>query len=136
MKIIHALSLSLLVMWSTSAWSGNDIPAEAQKILDAANFPIYPGAVYCIGDPTLGIRFASSDPVESVRKWYQSKFPEWASYEEYGGWILHPGPADAPMSVIFSGKQVSVATHDSLPQWHGLSEDMTTEIVIALPSSE
>jgi hypothetical protein len=136
MKIWRSVLLTALMLWSIVGWSGNDIPAAAQKIIDAVNFPIYPDAVYCTGDPSMGMRLASSDSVEKVREWYRAQFPDWSVYEEYGGWILHPGPADAPMPVVMSGYQVSITQNPALPEWHGLSADMTTEILIALVKHE
>ena len=136
MKIWRSVLLTTLVLWSIAGWSGNDIPAAAQKVIDAAGFPIYPDASYCTGDPSMGMRLASSDSVEKVREWYRAQFPDWSVYEEYGGWILHPGPADAPMPVVMSGYQVSISENAALPEWHGLSADMTTEILIALVNYE
>lgn len=132
MKTWRAFAIAVLAFWSIAGWSANDIPAEAQETIDATGFPIYPDASYCTGDPSMGMRLASSDSVEKVREWYRAQFPEWSVYDKYGGWILHPGPADAPMPVVMSGNQVSITQNPALPEWHGLSPDMTTEILIAV----
>lgn len=132
MKLWRATAISVFMLWSVGAWAGDDIPADYQAAIDTANVPAYPGSVFCTGDPASGMRLATSDSVETVRKWYRSQLPDWNIYEGYGGWILYAGPADAGMTDIFSSFQVSITENPELPNWHDLSSDMSTEIVIAL----
>ena len=136
MKIWRAIALTVLLLWGVGGWAGEDIPADFQAAIDAAKIPAYPGAIFCAGDPAMGMRLATSDSVEAVRKWYRDQLPQWNTYEEYGGWILYAGAADADMAEIFSSFQVSISEHPELPQWHDLPSDMTTEIVIALSVAE
>jgi hypothetical protein len=136
MKTWRAIALTALLLWSVGGWASEDIPADFQAAIDAAGVPAYPGAKFCTGNPAMGMRLATSDSVETVRQWYRDQLPEWNTYEEYGGWILYAGTADAGMAEIFGSFQVSINEHPELPQWHDLPSDMTTEIVIALPVAE
>ena len=132
MKIWHTIAASVFMLWSVAALAGDNIPADNQATLDAAKVPAYPGATFCTGSPTTCMRLATSDSVEKVRQWYRDQLPNWNTYKEYGGWILYAGSKGAKVEDIFSSFQVSVAENPELPNWHGLSSDMTTEILIAL----
>lgn len=132
MKTWRTIAVTAGLLWSLGVWAGDEIPANYQAAIDAANVPAYPGAVFCTGDPASGMRLATSDSVETVRNWYRAQLPDWNTYEGYGSWILYAGPADASMTVVFSNYQVSVKENAEIPNWHGLPADMTTEIVIAL----
>ena len=135
MRIWRGVALSLLLFMSSSAWSGNDIPVEAQKILDAANFPIYPGAVYCIGDAQSGIRLATDDDLETVKQWYRDKLPDWSLMTDWGLWVLHDGGPIKSGADLMSDSltSISIGEQPMIPGWYGLDEDMTTEILLKVP---
>ena len=132
MKIWRTIAITVFMLWGVAGWAGDDIPADYQAAIDTAKVPAYPGATFCTGGPATGMRLATSDSVETVRKWYRDQLPEWNTYEGWGGWILYAGPAGAGTGDIFTSFQVSIAENPELPNWHGLSSDMTTEILIAL----
>ena len=127
--VLLMLILGLLV----SPALGGDIPSKVEKAIKAKNFPAYPGSEYCTGPINMGARFASSDPVDKVRKWYQGKLPDWSVMDQYGTWTLHEGAADASVAEVMTGKQITIMKNDALPSWHDLSPDTTTEIIGAFP---
>jgi len=109
------------------------MPAPVSASFEQAGVPVYPGAVYCLGDTRIGVRLASSDSPEKVRAWYREQLPQWQVFEQFGMWVLHPGKSKPSMSDLMEGNQVSVNENPQIPAWHGLDADMTTEIMVALP---
>ena len=110
-----------------------DIPDQVKAQLESKNIPLYPGAVYCAGEASMGARFASDESPEKVREWYKAKFPKWSVLDEYGSWTLYDGPPEAGFGIIMSAKRFDIKANEQLPSWHSLSSNMTTEILIAFP---
>ena len=106
------------------------LPDQDAKLIKSAGIPLYSKADFVYGNSSVGFRFATSEPVESVRTWYRKRLPSWPVYNEYGGWILYNGKAGLGMGEIMGKPQVSVQKNDKLPEWHALDKKMTTEIVI------
>ncbi|KPJ97511.1 MAG: hypothetical protein AMJ60_11000 [Desulfobacterales bacterium SG8_35] len=121
------------------AYDGFVIPAAASlpdqdaKLIKSAGIPLYSKADFVYGNSSVGFRFASSEPVETVKTWYRKQLPSWPVYNEYGGWILYNGKAGSGMGEIMAKPQVSVQENEKLPEWHDLDKKMTTEIVIMVP---
>ena len=110
-----------------------DIPAKVSSQLEAKDIPIFPEAVYCMGEARVGIRFASDEDPEKVRTWYKNQYPKWSIMDKYGSWTLYDGPPGASMAKLMSAKRIEIKANEQLPSWHSLSSDMTTEILIAFP---
>jgi len=123
----------LILLWSVVPSIGANIPPDVANDLMAKNFPSYPQSIYCIGTLEMGVRFASNKAPEIVRIWYQDKLPDWSVMDTYGTWVLYDGPADASPPAVMSRKQITIMKNENLPSWHGLSADMTTEIMMAFP---
>ncbi|UCF31137.1 MAG: hypothetical protein JSV26_01545 [bacterium] len=130
-KALVVILLGLLT-WAVPILAA-DIPAGVKADLDGAGIEVYPGAVYCIGSADMGVRFATKDSPEAVREWFRKKYPGWSVREEFGMWTLYDGPPGKDFGDIVSFSNVNVQTNKQLPGWHSLPEDMTTEILIALP---
>jgi hypothetical protein len=47
---------------------GGSTPDDIKAVLANAKVPIYPGAVFCVGSTSAGLRFAARDSVEKVRQ--------------------------------------------------------------------
>ncbi len=113
-----------------------DLTARDVKILKEAGIPLYDEAEFLnggLGDEVVGARFASSASVNDVRDFYQKKFPSWALYAEYGGWILYDGKPGKSPAAAMGKKQIAVAYNKNLPAWFGVPKDQTTEILIVVP---
>lgn len=113
---------------------GGALPDDLKAILAKAKVPIYPGSVFCIGSTSAGIRFATSDSVDKVRKWYRSQRSQWALIDEpkYQIWVLYEGAPGIGMMEWLNYNMAAVNENKELPGWHGLSKDMTTEIVLGV----
>ena len=105
---------------------------QDEKLIKNAGIPLYSKARFVYGNSSVGYRFASSQPIETVRTWYINKLSSWPVYEdEYGSWIIYKGKPGADMGELIMQKtQVSVQKNDKLPEWHSLDKKMTTEILI------
>ena len=105
---------------------------QDEKLIKNAGIPLYSKARFVYGNSSVGYRFASSQPIETVRTWYINKLPTWPVYEDkYGSWIIYNGEPGADMGELIMQKtQVSVQKNDELPEWHSLDKEMTTEILI------
>ena len=105
---------------------------QDEKLLKNAGIPLYSKARFVYGNSSVGYRFASSQPIETVRTWYKKKLSSWPVYEDnYGSWIIYKGEPGANMGeLIMQKNQVSVQKNDKLPEWHSLDKKMTTEILI------
>jgi len=125
------LALSLLV--STGVAVAADLPSADANVIKSAGIPVYDQAVFVIGNQDVGYRFATSQPPEAVRQWYQKKLSDWSLFDQYGSWILYKGKKGAGMSQIMASRQVAVSTNEKMIDWHKLKKDMTTEIVIMVP---
>lgn len=113
-----------------------EIPAEAAAAMEATGVLMYPGAVYCLGDAESGMRMAAGDDPLKVRAWYREKLPEWSLYhgESTGLWIIYDGPAGLTgYPDIVVRNNISIQANKELPAWYGLNDNMTTEIIMALP---
>ncbi len=111
-----------------------DIPAKVTSQLEAKGIPIFPGAIYCTGEASTGVRFASDKDPEKIREWYVAKYPKWSIMDKYGSWTLYDGPPGVGMAKVLAAKgMIEIKANEQLPSWHSLSSDMTTEILIAFP---
>jgi len=129
---VRFLASTLVLVIAGVAWGGGAIPEASRATMEKAGVPVYPGAVYCIGDASVGIRLATSDSEDEVRAWYVEQLSGWTLFEDFGSWMLADSPAGASMSERMEGSVVVVDTNAQLPEWHGLDADMTTQIVISL----
>lgn len=132
-KKIMVLMLSIMLISVMSAFGRIEMPPEVKETMGKAGFPLYPGAVFCLGDASTGMRFATKDNPETVRQWYINKLPEWSKNTKYGNWILYEGPSGVGMSEVMRYNLVDIHENQELPSWHSLPENMTTEILITLP---
>ena len=112
--------------------TATSLPDQYEGQIKKAGIPSYSKARFVYGNPSVGYRYASSEPVENVRKWYRKKLPSWSVYEdEFASWIIYKGKPGVGMSQLMMQKdQVSVQKNAKLPEWHSLDKDMTTEILI------
>jgi hypothetical protein len=112
--------------------TASSLPDQHEKQIKSAGVPIYSKARFVYGNPSVGYRFASSEPVEKVRDWYRNKLSSWPVYEDrFGSWIIYKGKPGANMSqLVLQKTQVSIQKNDKLPEWHSLDKYMTTEIVV------
>ena len=112
--------------------TATSLPDQDENLIKNAGIPLYSKARFVYGNPSVGYRYASKEPVEKVRKWYSKKLPSWPVYkDEFGAWIIYKGEPGAKMAQLLMQKnQVSVQKNDKLPEWHALDKDMTTEILI------
>ena len=117
-----------------AAAQGGSTPDDIKAVLANAGVPIYPGAVFCVGSTSAGLRFAARDSVEKVRQWYRTQRPEWALIDEpqYQIWVLYEGPPGIGMMAWMEYNMAQVGENKNLPEWHGLAENMTTEIVLGV----
>lgn len=131
-SLLPALSF---LLFSLGISAENTLPEQDKKIMEQAGVPFYPEMQYVNGafQGMVGVRFASSDDVEDVRKWYSDKFPDWAVNDQYGSWVLYNGEPGAGLGEYMMKNQVMIVTNQNLKEWFGLPADITTEIVIALP---
>ncbi len=136
-KVVRSiLTGCLLLVFSAGIALAADLPAKDVKILNEASIPLYKGAEFTnggLGDEVMGARFASSAPVEDVRKFYREKFPGWALNDQYGSWILYNGEPGGGPAAYMGKQQISVRVEKNLPDWFGLGKNMTTEIMIVVP---
>ena len=105
------------------------------KLLKESGIMLYKGAQFIdggLGDDLVGARFATSAAVDDVRTFYREAFPDWALQSEYG-WTLYDGKPSKSPAAFIGKKSVTVQENKNLPQWFGLSQDMTTEIMIVVP---
>ncbi len=125
----------LLLMFSAGIALAADLPSRDAKILKEAGIPVYKDAEYTNGalGGAMGVRFASSAPVEEVRAFYRKKFPGWALNTEYGAWILFKGKPGGGPAAYMDKQQVMVVNNENLPTWFGLNKSKTTEIIIVVP---
>ena len=112
-----------------------ELSASHTKLLKELGIPLYEDTQFInggLGDDVVGACFATSAAVDNVRKFYREAFPGWALQSEYG-WTLYDGnPSKSPAAFI-GKKSVTVQENKNLPEWFGLSPDMTTKIMIVVP---
>jgi len=130
-----AITCILALAFSAGIALAVDLPARDAKILKEAGIPVYQGAEYTNGalGGEMGVRFASSAPVEEVRAFYREKFPTWALNAEYGAWILYNGKPGGGPAGYMGKQQVMVVNNKNLPSWFGVDKSKTTEIIIVVP---
>ena len=105
------------------------------KLLKESGIPLYKGTQFInggLGDDVVGARFATSASVDDVRTFYREAFPDWALQSEYG-WTLYDGKPSKSPAAFIGKKSVTVQENKNLPDWFGLSKNMTTEIMIVVP---
>ena len=136
MKLTLTMLMVFFILVSGSALLGEELKPETAKAMEAAGFTPYPGSVFCTGMIEQGMRFASSDSPEDVREWFVESLAGWnlQDIENLGLWSLYDGPAEINSTgQIFAFNNVTVKKNADLPEWHNLSDNMTTEILVALP---
>jgi hypothetical protein len=133
MKTRLFASTMLLFIWG-AALAGGDIPVATRADLEATGVPVYPGAVYCIGNAEAGIRLATNEPRDTVRAWYAEQLPGWTVFEDFGMWMMADSPPGSSFPERVESNNLIVDTNDQIPEWHDLAADMTTQIVIVLPT--
>ena len=105
------------------------------KLLKESGIPLYKDTQFIdggLGDDVVGARFATSAAVDDVRTFYREAFPGWALQSEYG-WTLYDGKPSKSPAAFIGKKSVTVQENKNLPEWFGLPQDMTTEIMIVVP---
>jgi len=105
------------------------------KLLKESGIPLYKGTQFInggLGDDVVGARFATSAAVDDVRTFYREAFPGWALQSEYG-WTLYDGKPSKSPAAFIGKKSVTVQENKNFPEWFGLPQDMTTEIMIVVP---
>ena len=105
------------------------------KLLKESGIPLYKGTQFInggLGDDVVGARFATGAAVDDVRTFYRDAFPGWALQSEYG-WTLYDGKPSKSLAAFIGKKSVTVQENKNLPEWFGLLQDMTTEIMIVVP---
>ena len=105
------------------------------KLLKESGIPLYKGTQFIdggLGDDVVGARFATSTAVDDVRTFYREAFPDWALQSEYG-WTLYDGKQSKSPAAFIGKKSVTVQENKNFPEWFGLPQDMTTEIMIVVP---
>jgi hypothetical protein len=132
-KIIAAMLVTVFIMSATSVFGSNSMPENTKAALDKVGVAVYPSAVYCAGDPVIGVRLATSDNLEKVRAWYKEKLPDWTVFDKFGIWALVDKPSVETMVDLMESNNLVVTENQELPTWHKLPANMTTEIVVALP---
>lgn len=105
------------------------------KLLKESGIPLYKDTQFInggLGDDVVGARFATSAAVDDVRAFYREVFPGWALQSGYG-WTLYDGKPSKSPAAFVGKKSITVQENKNLPEWFGLSRDMTTEIMIVVP---
>ena len=67
LNILLASALLLAAVAGSATSNAAEIPAEVAAAMKAAGVPMYPGAVYCLGDVETGMRIAAGDDPNTVR---------------------------------------------------------------------
>ena len=135
-KILHISISSLALLISSVVVLAADLPAKDTTILKEEGIPVYAGAEYVngrLGESMQGLRLVSPADLEEVRAFYRSELPSWALNAEYGSWILYNGEAGTGPAAYMGKQQVMVVENKMLPEWFGLDESKTIEIVIVVP---
>ncbi len=122
-----------MLMSTFPAFGNPTMPPDVKKAIEQSGFPIYPGAIYCMGAPKSGVRFATKDSPDAVRKWYVEHLPKWSVMDEFGLWMLYEGPPGKGMEAM-AHTNVVVQKNEKLPSWHSLPKDTTTEILVIFPN--
>jgi hypothetical protein len=105
------------------------------KLLKESGIPVYKDTQFInggLGDDVVGARYATSAAVDDVRAFYREAFPDWALQSDYG-WTLYDGKPSKSPAAFIGKKSVTVQENKNLPEWFGLPQDMTTEIMIVVP---
>ena len=134
-RLLEILLAGILLLVG-AAGNAAEVPAEVAAAMEAAGVPMYPGAVYCVGDVETGMRIAAGNDPQAVRTWYRDNLQGWSLYhnEEIGIWTLYDGPEGLTgYGDIMVLNNISILANENLPAWHGLENNMTTEITMALP---
>jgi len=132
-NIIAAMLLAIFIMFATPVLGADSMPANTKAAFDKVGVAVYPSAVYCTGDPVIGVRLATSDSPEKVRTWYKEKLSSWTIFDKFGIWALVDRPGVDTMVDLMKSNNLVVTENLDLPAWHKLPANMTTEIVVALP---
>ena len=132
-QVISTMLITLLIMFAAPLLGAETLPVNTRAAFDKVGVAVYPGSVYCTGDPDMGVRLATSDSPEKVREWYREKLSDWSVFDKFGMWALVEGTDVESMVDLMKNNYLIVNENSELPGWHGLPANMTTEIVIALP---
>jgi len=130
---IAPMLLTIFIMFAAPVLGAETIPANTKAAFDKVGVAVYPGAVYCTGDPDTGVRLATKDGPDKVRAWYKEKLPGWTVFDKFGMWALVDSPGVDSMVDLMKSNNLVVTENSELPGWHKLPANMTTEIVVALP---
>ena len=134
MKKIMITMLGCLFLLSGVAVAA-ELSDSHTKLLNESGIPLYRGAQFInggLGDDVVGARFATSAAVDDVRTFYREAFPGWALQSEFG-WTLYDGKPSMSPAAFIGKKSVTVQENKNFPEWFGLPQDMTTEIMIVVP---
>jgi hypothetical protein len=132
-KIIASILLTIFIMSATLVFGSDSMPENTKAAFDKVGVAVYPSAVYCTGDPAIGVRLATSDSPEKVRAWYMEKLPNWTVFDKFGIWALVDKSSVETMVDVMQSNNLVVTENLELPAWHKLPANVTTEIVVALP---
>jgi len=127
------LVLTAIFILSAALCPAADLPAPDAALIEKAGIPVYGKSVFAYGNASVGFRFASAEPPETVRQWYRDKLSSWAVFDQYGSWILYNGKPGIGMGELMGMNQVLIQANENLPAWHSLDKNMTTEILIMVP---
>ena len=73
---LNSLLVSALLL-TGAAGNAAEVPAGVAAAMEATGVPMYPGAVYCVGEVETGMRIAAGDDPQTVRAWYRENLPGW-----------------------------------------------------------
>jgi len=134
MKKLITTMLGCMFLLSGVAVAAELLDSHA-KLLKESGIPLHKDIQFIdggLGDDVVGARFATSAAVDDVRTFYREAFPGWALQSEYGWTLYDAKPSKSPAAFI-GKKSVTVQENKNLPEWFGLPQDMTTEIMIVVP---
>lgn len=135
MKNLIIIFLACCIFSFTGVTNAAELSANDLKVLKQVDIPVYPGLEFMNGNlqSMMSVRFVSADNINTIREWYRNNFPKWSINDLYGSWILYDAkPGGGPMNYM-TKKHIMIVENINLPQWYGLPENMTTEVMIAIP---
>ena len=116
------LFLVLICLFMAAMSHAASLSNQDAKLIENAGISLYPQAIFAYGNSSVGFRFATSEPVESVRAWYQNKLSSWPVFDEYGSWIIYNGKPGLGMGEVMSKNQILIQVNDKLPEWYSLDK--------------
>lgn len=125
-----AVFFCLISLFTIMIAYANELSSSDMALIEKAGIPLHSDLNFVLGSKDLGFRFATSEPVDKLRQWYQVKLSGWALLDKYGSWVLYNGEPGLSIGEVSTKPQVMILKNDNLPEWHSLEKTMTTEIVI------